>query len=415
MATSKKLLLMVCILLVSAGIIAAAGSRDKAPGINPYIRYDGLTIDVQNLSASILPGFDKINAEETDYFIVKFNDVIKAGWRAELEQKGATILWYIPDNAYLVKMNKAQANALSGNSSIYWISVQQPYFKLSQEIRNLLNQKDISQAVTENGKIKLAVTLYASETTTNLKSSLASAGLGSIISEVTNPHNTRIWVNVYPNDFYKAVHLLAAMKEVEGIEQQHKFVLLNDAARWVHQRFVNGSYPLYANNLRGQNQVGGISDTGIDYDMCYFRDTTLGAPPFDNTPPFGDVAENNNMRKMIIYYSMDATTCAGTGTPGDDHGHGTHTGGSFIGDNFATACGTGNGDAGDGMALCAKVVVQDMGGSLNFINIPCGTVYDVFNIAYLDGARVHSNSWGWGCDACPCSGNMYGADARDVD
>ncbi len=230
-------------------------------------------------------------------------------------------------------------------------------------------------------------------------------------------HSSRIWIQVKKDGIERVIKQLAHMKEVEGIEVFREFTLTNDAARWVHQRFQSSQYPLYANNLRGQGQIGAISDSGFDYDMCYFRDTSLGAPPIDAQAPWGDVSENLNQRKQIIYYAMDATTCGQAGTAGAESGnnHGTHTLGSFVGDNFATSCTGNNGDVGDGMALCSKVVLQDLGNSLQFINNPCGTIYDLLSIAKADGAYIHSDSWGYPCNGCPCQGNFYGADARDLD
>ena len=117
---------------------------------------------------------------------------------------------------------------------------------------------------------------------------------------------------------------------------------------------------------------------------------------------------------------MDAGTCGTAGTPGANESgntHGTHTYGTFIGDNFATACDSGTGDTADGMALCAKVVAEDLGNTLNFVNIPCGSPYDLFNIARTDGARIHTDSWGSPCSppGNPCGANLYDGQARDVD
>ncbi len=415
----KTIIGLTVLVLAIAAVIEGTTAKESASSPNPYISYDGILVDVNKINDSIVPEFSKVIPEETDYFIVKFKSEILQSWRNEIEKLGGKVLWYIPYNSYIVKMKRNQAELIKGLPYIYWVGVQQPYLKLSKLARELLQTKDYKRAVIDD-KIRLTVVLYGGEVSDRVKATIKDASLGRIVNEVVHPHNTRIWIDINPKDYAEVVRLLANIKEVEGIEIFQKVLLNNDAGRWVHQRFVSGSYPLYTNNLRGQGQIGGISDSGFDYDMCYYRDTSLGPPPFDNQAPWGDVAENPSMRKIIIYYSMDATTCGtagspGTGSSGNDHG--THTSTTFIGDNFATACGTGTGDSGDGMALCSKVVMEDLGANLEFINNPCGTVYDVLSIAYADGARVHTNSWGYGCGAagCPCDGNFYGADARDVD
>src|SRR4030043_1807082 len=101
----KKTLLILWFLLVSVSFTAASSNQAKSPDSNPYISYDGLKVDVRNMNAIIYPGFEKMQAEEIDYYLVKFKEIIKPEWRNELQKNGAVILWYIPDNTYLVKMN----------------------------------------------------------------------------------------------------------------------------------------------------------------------------------------------------------------------------------------------------------------------------------------------------------------------
>jgi len=403
---------MVMSIAVKAGI-----DSSNAVGVNPYISYDGLQVDVRSMTAAIPAGFIKYDAADVDYYLVKLRGAILESWRKELEKNVEKLLWYVPYNSYIVRMNRAQVEQVKALPFVYWVGVQQPYFKLARQLRDMLSSGDYSAAVKE-GKIKLTVLLYAGEGGENVKESLMAMEGVEFINKIVNPHATRVVIQVREEDFARVIQHIASMKEVEGIEIFQQVEFFNDAARWVHQRFTSGSYPLYTAGLRGTGQIGGISDSGFDYDMCYFRDTTNFPPPFDLQAPWGDVSEDPNERKTIIYYAMDAATCGQAGSPGtgsSSNSHGTHTLGSFVGDNFATACNSGTGDSGDGMALCAKVVLEDLGANLEFINLPCGTLYDLLTIAYADGARVHTNSWGAPCNANPCQGNLYGADARDID
>lgn len=416
----KEYFMFLLVMLIGVCVVVNAEIKNNsAVGVDPYISYDGLKVDVRNITGAVPQGFIKYQAEENDYYIVKLRGAIMESWHKELERNVEKILWYVPYNAYIVKMDRNQAERVKALPFVYWVGVQQPYFKLARQIREILDSGDYN-SIAKEGKIKLMVLLYAGERGENVKDIMIGMEGVEFINKTVNAHATRVVIEVAVNRFAKVVPLIASIKEVEGIEIFQRVEFFNDAGRWVHQRFVSGSYPLYTAGLRGTGQIGGISDSGFDYDMCYFRDTTNFPPPFDLQAPWGDVSEDLNERKTIIYYAMDAATCGqagspGTGSSGNDHG--THTLGSFVGDNFATACNTGTGDAGDGMALCSKVVLEDLGANLEFINNPCGTLYDLLSIAYADGARVHTNSWGAPCSppGNPCGGNLYGADARDID
>ena len=70
----EKSLLFLWILLVSVSFAATSGNQAKSPVINPYLSYDGLKVDVRSMNAIIYPGFEKMQAEETDYYLVKFKD-----------------------------------------------------------------------------------------------------------------------------------------------------------------------------------------------------------------------------------------------------------------------------------------------------------------------------------------------------
>jgi hypothetical protein len=81
----------------------------------------------------------------------------------------------------------------------------------------------------------------------------------------------------------------------------------------------------------------------------------------------------------------------------DDMGHGTHVGGTIAGDSPYPE-GEHNGN--DGMAPAAKLVVQDGGfevddcADMPALGCPTSDLHVVFEQAYIQGARVHQNSWG---------------------
>lgn len=162
--------------------------------------------------------------------------------------------------------------------------------------------------------------------------------------------------------------------------------------------------PFHAAGVRGEGEVVGMADTGIDFDMCYFRDTQVAAPV--NTA-------SAVHRKLVEYQTQD-----GTDARDAVGGHGTHTVGTVAG--FSIAGHT----SGDGMAPEARIHFLDMqnnsGAGGGYLTVPDDVYADMLQPAYSNGARLHSDSWG---DALPTDQHQwpqytvggYDSIARDMD
>ena len=160
----------------------------------------------------------------------------------------------------------------------------------------------------------------------------------------------------------------------------------------------------------------GIIDTGIDPDSCYFRDTARGLPPTNACN--GGTVVDTAQRKIVAVDFLWSTECAGgiASTEWDTQNHGTHVAGTVAGDNFANLL---THDTADGMAPGAKLVIQDAGfqvdncGDLPGIGCPVVDLNPIFQQAYNQGARLHTNSWGDNENAAVQ--NNYTAASQDVD
>lgn len=191
-----------------------------------------------------------------------------------------------------------------------------------------------------------------------------------------------------------------------------------------------GRTVLHDHGLYGQGQLIAILDTGVDYNNCYFAELDNSPPPFNTGTPAGGLEWDNvdlSRRKVVAYnflYSCEQYPGRpGCDTPGnlaslDNQGHGTHSAGSAAGDRAPLLAH----DYGDSVAPGAKLIVQDggyIGGDLctQFPGVGCpAKLTPIFEQAYKQGARIHSNSWGdrQGRLGSPPTGN-YPQTARDVD
>jgi hypothetical protein len=207
----------------------------------------------------------------------------------------------------------------------------------------------------------------------------------------------------------------------------------NDASyRSLQSGSPNGPTPLHDRGLHGQGQIVAVVDTGLDYTSCYFAEPDGTPPPFNTGSAAGLDWQNVDLtrRKVVAYdflYSCDqypnAPGCDRPGEPGslDNQGHGTHAAGTVAGDKGAPIAH----DFGDSVAPAAKLIVQDAGflptgdtcAQLPGLRCPLD-LFRVFEQAYKQGARIHSNSWGdrQGANAMqdPPRAN-YPKSARDVD
>lgn len=196
-----------------------------------------------------------------------------------------------------------------------------------------------------------------------------------------------------------------------------------------------GPTSLHDRGIRGEGQIVAVLDTGLDYDNCYFAEPDNSPPPVNTGSPNGPYQTSNvdlSRRKVIAYdflYSCDQfPTAPGCETPSDPHdydnqGHGTHAAGSIAGDRGAI----GFHDAGDAIAPAAKLVIQDAGfiggdscSHRPGIGCPITRLGEILNQAYVQGARIHSNSWGDLQGIPPIQGfptptGNYSSSARQVD
>jgi hypothetical protein len=240
---------------------------------------------------------------------------------------------------------------------------------------------------------------------------------------------TRVSAVVPKDQLLAVVAELGALPELFFVERVHRVGFFNDRSAGTIQGGQQGAEaavtPIWQHGIRGQGQIIGIIDTGLDVDACWFSDTTATKLPVTNTwssaAGYGTKVDASH-RKVIAYdflYSCDqfendrACESSTDLTDWDTNGHGTHCAGSMVGDSTTAQ--------NNGMAPAAKIVVQDGGFATNAcsdlpgIGCPVVDLYPIFEQAYQQGVRVHSDSWGDNEDVPPPQNCNYSARAQDVD
>ncbi len=321
-------------------------------------------------------------------WIVRFNN--PPGWheKGEIETAGGRVVTPLPGQAYLVTVPEGRPASLSQIPGVDWAVPYLPQDKISPEIAEVVSKGG------EESDVVVLLHLFPDADATAVAHELAAAGL-RVEGSNNGSRFDRIVVLMTPAEVESRRDDLAGRNEVFWIERRHRRVLTNDDSIWVGQSGLDGGHttPVFNHGIYGAGQIAAILDTGLDVDMCYFRDEALGLPP---TNTGGGTTVDTNQRKVIAVDFLDSGENPADPLHWDSHGHGSFVAGILAGDDFATPI---LHDPKDGMAPGAKLVIQDAGyaaddcADLPGIGCPVVDLVPIFQQAYDQGARVHNNSW----------------------
>jgi subtilisin-like proprotein convertase family protein len=341
-------------------------------------------------------------------YVVRFHDA--PGWseRGRLQGVGAKVEAPLPGQAYLVSLPAAKAAELARIPGVDWAAPLLAADKISPEIAAVKTGPDAPE------KVVVLLQLFADAQPKLVAAELAAAGF-EVAGAGRGSRFGRLVMLMSPAEVESSRELLAERNDVFWVARRHRRVLSNDDVVWVDQSGLDAGQttPVHDHGVHGEGQIGAVLDTGLDADTCYFRDDALGLPP---TNVGGGTVVDMNQRKVIAVDFLDPAEDPADPTHWDTQGHGSHVTGTFVGDDLANPIAH---DAGDGMAPGAKVVVQDAGyapddcADLPGIGCPVTDLTPIFQQAYDQGARVHSNSWNDNENAAVQ--NTYTDASEDVD
>lgn len=357
--------------------------------------------------------------------VVKFEGPIFAHQRAALEALGAEILEYAPFYAYIVRMPAALDERVAGIDGVLWTGPFLPVWKVDVNIATELAERSI---VEQAGLTQLVVSLHRGVEAEAVLGSLAGAsGLAALSTEAAGSRQRIVFEFARPR-LSQAVAALAAHESVASVGLRWPPALMNSQAGWLHQSGVgpvNPERPVFDQGIFGCGQVLAVLDSGLHTPHCSFEDT--GMTPVFTSCNLGAgcpaVSPDFTHRKVGVYYGW-----SGGASPGDSVGHGTHVTGSAIGNDHAAPvdCAGLTTPGGitnlDGTAPGAKLVFQELGATFQYITAG-GNIYHAADVAFSNGARIHSNSWGFrycrnppGSNTCvPGCTTPYDASSQDAD
>ncbi len=350
--------------------------------------------------------------------LVKFPGPITAQQERALRAASLRVYTYLPDYAYLVKVPAgSMSRTRLATLGAAWSGPWHPAYKISASLAAVAPRED-DKAKGRESYQPVLLQIFPDADMNEVVRQVRDLGLQAVVGAQRGSSFSRVRLLLSPSEIAAHREDLARLRDVFWIDLEGRKTLRNDTTIWVGQSGLSGGQttPIFSQGIFGEGQVVGIIDTGIDPDMCFFRDTSLGLPPTNACN--GGTVINSSQRKVLAVDFLASGECSGgiSNSEWDTQDHGTHVAGTVAGDNFANLL---THNTADGMAPGAKLVIQDAGyqvdncGDLPGIGCPVVDLNPLFQQAYNQGARLHTNSWGDNENAA--MQNNYSAGSQDVD
>lgn len=319
------------------------------------------------------------NQDKRRKWIILFRGPVREEEKSQLIDLDCRLDDYIPDFAFLVTMNDNTREEVERLSFIQGVARYRPEYKIRAKLRKKMDgvrQPAGSQVLV--GEELFAKILVRVDGAAGLSALLSAVhGEGGEVLDVGHDL-TAVRISV------ESISRLAELEEVVWIEEAVDLRLLNDTTTWTIQSYVPDNTKIWDQGLRGQGQIVGIGDTGLDYDMPWFHDP-------------GDIPIGPAHRKVVGYAPL-------TDDYDGNFGHGTHVAGTVAGDRTPV-----DGLAGtSGMAPEARLFIQDITPGEQAAVYPPSDLGLLFITPYSAGAHLHTNSWG-------ATVNLYETYARSTD
>jgi PKD repeat protein len=326
-----------------------------------------------------------------EYLLVQFHPGMTEA-KSELETLGVRFFGYVPSNAFQARVPRAMRTEVASHPAVRWVGDYDGIFKLQRRLWP--GSDELSHQVT----IVLFPDASMHELETRLRAEFPSVLRTQLMKDPDAP-TANFAVPLSIRDRF--VSFAANLDPVAWIEPFDEIGMHNASSAGPLQGNAPGieAHRIFARGITGSGQIIAVADSGLDTDMCFFRNLNGhdAVTEYDRTvaPVIGLLHPE---RKVIGYWVQQGadpydTNAACSETPTGFHG--THVAGTAAGDDFKNISSrTSPGlDQGDGMAPNAQILFQDVVGASGCFS-GLGNRTGTYQQARDGGARVHTNSYG---------------------
>ena len=343
---------------LAAAICVAAGQAVAIADV--AVPAEGGRIDLRAAQVRTTPGTNLLvngqGLKVGERCVIQLDGPMTAERSAALENAGVKLGGYLPENAWIVKVDDASAASIPTIPFIVWAGAFDNAWKIDPELAARPYSTAGRKSLAGLGLCQVVVVVFEGEQPDAAIGEIMKAG-GQVLNASLCGPQWMIDAVMTP----AAARGLASEATVQFIEDAPEATPRNDSNRWILQSNVNNQTPLWDRGLHGEGQVAGLIDDTPRESHCMFDDSVAPGSPahrkfigWRNAPSFGF--------------------------------HGTHTGGTIAGDAPPYGVYTQH----DGIAYAAKISFSGMDAVYDNPSTLQARLEDQHN----DGARVHSNSWG---------------------
>jgi len=330
----------------------AAGSLPPAPPRATDIALRAGTVDASAARPNLAGAISQ--SVRGQRWVLQLDGPMTPERRDALAGAGVTLETYLPVNSWVARLDGADAVKAKGLAFVRWVGVYDDAWKSDRALGGANFVTPERRAMAARGLELVLITLFADETAGGVTKAVGALSPSARVHWTERVGRTVVVSATVPRGSARA---LAARSDVAYIEPAPELTERNNDIRWIVQTNVPSSTPFYTAGLHGEGQILGIMDTRVDMFHCSFSDPAH---------PIG------LLHRKILAYNRDFTIGGS---------HGTHVGATAVGDAGADA-------ETRGVAYLAKLV---------YAGIPAYnevSVLAALTLHQLQGARVHTNSWG---------------------
>ncbi len=352
--------------------------------------------------------------------VVRFKSAVQTDWLKELGNQKASVVRALGSSSVVASVSsQAALNAVRDNDKVEQVDDHVPDIRITPEfflgtVDSKTDDKAVGRAAarlasgavtpTSGKSVGVPNTVIASFLTKDACANAKKILAKQKHTDVYDGGESKLIISL--NEDADRKDALGKIVEIPGLlrlDEKKMLHLYNNVARGVIGQGVVSANP-GGLNLTGKNEVASVADTGLD----------TGDPTTIHSDFKGRIKD---MKSFPIAPSWNTwvTNPGGDDGPGDLYsGHGTHTTGSVLGDGSRSTT-LGVTPPVQGLAPEAKLVFQAIEQTAKWTNSsklwflqrgmkpPVSGLYgipddlrDLFQAAYDQGARIHSNSWGGG-------------------
>lgn len=339
------------------------------------------------------------------HYIVQFHGPIKQAWLRQVKKVGAQYRSPYADFACIFRMTAAVLAKVQALSFVRWVGHLKDESRVAAGVLKRRRKPD-TEAASENLVMgpdgiempgMLVIQFFDGKDLAAAKPKFGRCGATLLSSDRTGVAVVK--VSEAPKEWNAAVKALSALHGVRLITRKTVPSTRNNVApQFMGVAKSVGTISSGGLALTGEGEIIAVADTGLDTGVAQ----TLSADFAGRVVAIHSWAIDRTFDSQVTNRRAD------DGAADVSSGHGTHVAGSVLG---AGSSGPGGAANIRGLAHKAKLVFQAVEQKMNFasaqiakdwendpfqlVGIP-DNLTPLFQQAYNEGARIHSNSWGGG-------------------